>query len=193
MNLEIIYAVVLGIALSACCGFRVFVPLFITSSLSYFGQTDIIPGFDWMNSLSAVIGFGVASLIETAAYYIPIVDHALDTIAAPLSVLAGTVLSASFFTEMDPALQWTMAAILGGGAAGTVQAGTTVTRLASTGLTAGIGNPIVATIENILATIMSILAFIIPVIVALIFLFTGIWLLRKYLNKKKKLSVEIPQ
>lgn len=177
----------MGISLSACCGFRVFLPFFISSSLSYFGGYDIVPGFDWMNSPAAVVGFGVASIVEIIAYYIPIVDHALDAIAAPLSIAAGTVISASLFTEMHPGLQWGLAALLGGGAAGTVQAGTTVTRLTSAGLTAGLGNPVVATIENFLATVLSFLAFIMPILVfmTIVVMITTLFLLYRKLRRKK--------
>jgi hypothetical protein len=177
--METLYAICLGVGLSACCGFRVFLPLFITSTLSYFGKIDIVPGFDWMNTLPTVIAFGVASAVELLAYYIPFVDHILDVLATPLSMAAGTLLSASFLTDIPPLLQWGLGLIVGGGAAGTVQLGTTMARLTSTGITAGLGNFVVATVENILAVIVSILAFFVPVLIAILFFLFIIWLLRK--------------
>lgn len=55
-----------------------------------------------------------------------------------------------------------MAAIAGGGSAGIVQALTGFTRLSSTALTIGVGNPIVATVESLGAVILSVLAVLMP-------------------------------
>jgi len=185
MNTDLLYAIALGIGLSASCGFRVFVPLFLTSTLSYFGKIDMVPGFDWMNSLPAVISFGVASLVELTAYYIPIVDHILDLIAAPLSIAAGTLLSASFLTDFPPAVQWGLGIIVGGGTAGTIQMGTTMARLTSTSITAGIGNHLLASIENIISIIGTLVSFFIPIIVAVIFCIVCSWFTYKYFFRRK--------
>ena len=48
-------SVLLGICLAAACGFRVFLPLFIASLLSYLhiGGVDLRWGFEWMSTLPA--------------------------------------------------------------------------------------------------------------------------------------------
>ena len=95
---------------------------------------------------------GVASVLEVAAYYIPVIDHLLDTIASPAAVVAGTVAAGAmlpFATEMHPAVKWAAALVAGGGAAGVVQAGTVSARAVSGATTGTLGNPIVATVENV--------------------------------------------
>ncbi|MFL3665113.1 MAG: DUF4126 domain-containing protein [Verrucomicrobiota bacterium] len=109
---------------------------------------ELAGGFDWLSSDIALIVFLVATLFEIGGYYIPWIDNLLDTIASPASIVAGTVITASFVTGMDPWLQWLLGVIAGGGAAGAVQATTVITRAGSTVTTGGLGNPIVASVET---------------------------------------------
>ena len=147
-------SIMIGVALSATCGFRVFVPLLAvnigTRALDADGQPliELAGGFDWLSSDIALMVFLVATLFEIGGYYIPWIDNLLDTIASPASIVAGTVITASFVTGMDPWLQWLLGVIAGGGAAGAVQATTVVARAGSTVTTGGLGNPIVASVET---------------------------------------------
>lgn len=166
MNFEIVIALFLGLGLSASSGFRVFLPLLITSVASYFGwlPEGISSNISWMGTLPAVITFATASLLEIVGYYVPIIDNFLDTIATPLAIAAGTVLTGNFLQIDNDFLRWGLGLIIGGGAAGTVQAGTAFTRLLSTKTTLTTGNGLLATGENTLAFTGSIFAFVVPVI-----------------------------
>src|SRR5258705_403728 len=143
--METLFGVCMGIGLAAACGFRVFVPLLVMSIASLSGHLTLAPSFQWIGSYPALIAFSVATALEIAAYYVPWLDHLLDTIATPAAIVAGTVVTASMISGMSPFLQWTLAAIAGGGAAGLVQGATVLTRAASTATTGGLGNPLVAT------------------------------------------------
>ena len=46
-------------------------------------------------------------VLEIAAYYVPFFDNVLDTLSAPVAVLAGIVASASLLTDLPPWLQYT--------------------------------------------------------------------------------------
>ncbi|KIC92965.1 DUF4126 domain-containing protein [Flavihumibacter solisilvae] len=166
----IISAVCLGIALSACCGFRVFLPLLGASVAAYFGWIPLNPEMQWMAGLTAIISFGTAAVLEVLAYYIPFVDNLLDAIATPLAVVAGTVLAASFLPlgGMDPLLRWGLGLIAGGGTAGIIQAGTGFLRLLSTKTTAGTGNAVLATGENLAAAGGTIASLLVPVLAAIL-------------------------
>ena len=157
----------LGIGLSAACGFRVFVPLLVMSIASLSGHLSLSPGWQWIGTYPALSTFGIATAVEIAGYYIPWVDHLLDTLATPASIVAGTIVTASIVTGMSPLLKWSLAIIAGGGAAGLVQGTTVVTRAASTATTGGLGNPIFATIELGAATAVSIAALLAPVLLAI--------------------------
>src|SRR5258705_9417266 len=121
--------------------------------------------FKCIASYPALIAFSVATVLESAAYNFPWLVHLLDTIASPAAIVAGTVVTASMISGMSPFLQWTLAAIAGGGAAGLVQGATVLTRAASTATTGGLGNPLVATGELALSVVTTILSFVVPVLV----------------------------
>jgi hypothetical protein len=185
MDTQIITSVAMGIALSACCGFRVFVPMLGASLAAYLGWYQLPTDMEWMGGLPALIGFGTAAVLEIAAYYIPFIDNLLDTIATPLAIAAGTVLAASFLpiAEFNPMLKWILAIIAGGGAAGTVQAGTGLLRLFSSKTTAGMGNAFVATGENAAAVGGTALTFVIPIIVAVLMILLIGWIVVKVFGR----------
>src|SRR5918993_243049 len=69
---------------------------------------------------------------------------------------------------MHPAVKWAAALVAGGGAAGVIQAGTVSARAVSGATTGTLGNPVVATVENVFSAVLSILAILVPVIAALV-------------------------
>ena len=190
MNIETISALALGIGLSASTGFRVFIPLLVAGIASHFGLLPLGESFEWMGSVPALISFGVATVVEVLAYYIPFVDNLLDSIATPLSVGAGTLLMTSVFPAENEWIKWIMGFVVGGGAAATIQSGSAFTRLLSTGITAGTGNPVVSTGEGVAASGFSIMSLFTPILVAVLLVILMIILLRfayrRMVKKRKK-------
>ena len=88
--METVLSLLVGIGLSAACGFRVFVPLLMVSISAMSGHLVLAPGFEWLGSLPALIAFSVATCLEIAGYYVPWVDHLLDSVSTPAAVVAGT-------------------------------------------------------------------------------------------------------
>ncbi len=171
MTTETIISIFLGIGLAASVGFRVFVPLFALSLASYFNLWELNASWQWIGSLTAVITFGVATLVEIIAYYIPIVDNLLDTIAIPLATIAGTAVMVSTVSDLSPLVTWALAIIAGGGTAAAIKSTAGATRVTSTVSTAGFGNPIVSTIETGSSVIMSIVSIFLPIIAFVLVLF----------------------
>src|ERR1051325_6538901 len=99
MLMETFLHVCIGIALAAACGFRVFVPLLVASIAALSGHLQLSEHFAWIGTYPALLAFSVATIVEVGGYFIPWVDHALDTIATPAAVVAGTLLAASIFTD----------------------------------------------------------------------------------------------
>ena len=191
--MEAILSILIGIALSATCGFRVFVPLLAvnigTRAKDADGQPliELAAGFDWLSSDIAMMIFLVAAIFEIGGYYIPWIDNLLDSGASPAAIIAGTLITASFITGMDPWLQWLLALIAGGGVAGAVQATTVVTRASSTVTTGGLGNPIVSSVETsgaFLGSALSILAAPISIGVFVLLLGSGLWIWFRRRNHK---------
>lgn len=157
-------SVLLGIGLSAACGFRIFVPFLLVGIAARTGHVTLGPTFDWLAATPALIALGVATVLEIAAYYIPWVDHVLDVFATPAAVVAGMVMTASVVTGLDPMLKWTLALIAGGGIAATVQALTVGTRKVSLLTTGGLANPVVSTAELLAAVLLTVLAIALPLL-----------------------------
>ncbi|MEO6694933.1 MAG: DUF4126 domain-containing protein [Ignavibacteria bacterium] len=183
--MDIALGILLGIGLAASCGFRVFVPMLVTNVVSMMGFLKLSPGFEWMGGWIAFAAFLTASIAEIAAYYIPWLDNALDTISGPLAMVGGTILTASFLTDVSPLIQWTLGIIVGGGTAGIVKVGASAARLTSTTTTGGIGNPLIATVENASSLAMSILSFIVPVVTAFAVVLIVIYVIRKFSSFRK--------
>jgi hypothetical protein len=169
-----IMAFFVGIGLAATCGFRVFVPLLGLSIAHHLGHIPLSHGFEWIGSWPAMIAFGVATIVEVCGYYIPWVDHILDTIATPAAVVAGTIITASMLGEMSPFLRWPLGIIAGGGVAAAVQGSSVLVRGASTATTGGLGNPLVATGElaaSIVGTIISIVLPFVAIVLVVLLMF----------------------
>lgn len=182
----------LGIGLAASAGFRVFLPLFALSLGAHFGQDllELNETWQWVGSWPAMIALGVATIVEIVAYYIPVIDNLLDTIAVPLAAVAGTVLMGSTLLDMSDVTTWALAIIAGGGTAAAVSGTTAAARAVSTGTTAGTGNFIVNTGETAAASVLSLtsiiwapIAFVLVLIVLL-----GIYRIWKWTKKQRIFS-----
>lgn len=184
--METILGLCIGIGLSAACGFRVFVPLLVMSIAALIGWFEPMKGFEWLALPSVCIALGIATLCEIAAYYIPWVDNALDSIATPAAMVAGTLSTMAVSSgEMSQFAAWAAAIIVGGGTATAVQMSTVAVRGVSTATTGGIANPIVSTAEWIGAILVSILSFLVPVLVVIVGVIMMIWVVRWVRSKSK--------
>lgn len=192
----------IGIGLAAATGFRVFLPMFAVSLASYMGWIPMNENFEWLAGLPTLITTGIATVVEILAYYIPYVDHLLDTLSVPLATVAGSVMFASQFADIGTFPQWALALIAGGGTAAAISSGFAGTRAASTATTGGLGNSVVATTETAGAGIMSILAmtapfiaFLVAVVLIIVVIVMGRKLWRKFRSfnsseKSKIIDVE---
>lgn len=162
--MDIILAVIMGVALSAACGFRVFVPLLVAAIGIRTGDIAVAESFSWIGSDAAIVLLAVATALEIAAYYIPWLDNAMDLAATPVAIIAGTLVTATFIVDMSPMFRWTIAVIAGGGVAGTIQLATVGIRAVSTATTGGLANPIVSTAETAISTTLAILAIVVPIV-----------------------------
>jgi hypothetical protein len=177
--METILGVAVGIGLSAACGFRVFVPLLAMNLASMSGQLHLSSGFAWIGSSYATVAFSTATIVEILGYYIPWLDHVLDVVATPAAVIAGTITTASLVTDISPFLKWTLALIAGGGIAGLVQGATVGLRATSSASTAGMGNPLVSTLELVGSIVTALLALLAPILCLALIALLCIFVMRK--------------
>ncbi len=188
--METLLSLLVGIGLSAACGFRVFLPMLVISIASWSGHLTLADGFEWIATPYACAAFGTAAVCEIVAYYVPWFDNLMDTIATPTAVIAGTVATASMVSDLSPWLTWSLAAIAGGGVAGTVQAGTVALRGASSVFTGGFGNPVVSTAELVGSVVTAVLAVIAP-IAAVVLVALLLFFIVRYWIKRKSAATEV--
>jgi hypothetical protein len=166
--MEALLSVLLGIALASAVGFRVFIPFLILSVSAHFNLVPLNESWIWLASPMAIIAFAVGTAIEIFAYFIPIVDHFLDSIAIPVAGIAGSAIMLSTIADFDPFLTYSLAILAGGGTAAAIKTATSTSRLASTTLTAGIANPIVTLIESFFSVVLSVFSVFIPILAILL-------------------------
>lgn len=156
--------ILIGIGLAATCGFRVFVPLLVLGMANMIGYLALSPEFAWIGSYPALVIFGIATVVEIAAYFIPYVDNLLKTISIPISAIAGIVVTAAVITDISPVLRWPLAIIAGGGAASVTSLISNGAHNTSTVFSGGIANPIVSAGETLVSIIMSVLSILFPLV-----------------------------
>ena len=170
MQPDLLLSLALGIGLAAAVGFRVFLPLLILGLAARTGFVPVTSGFEWVTGTPALMMFAVAAVTEIIAYYVPLLDNALDHVAGPLAVAAGIGVTALALGDAPPMLKWTLAIIAGGGVAAATQGSTTLLRGTSTAFTAGLGNHAVATGEIVGAVFFSVLALVLPYVALILVL-----------------------
>ena len=177
-----------GLALSTAAGLRVFIPLLLTSLAARFGYLTLAPGMSWLGSDAALVAFATAAIVEIAAYYVPWLDNVADVMAVPAATMAGIIEMAAVTPELPPLLRWTVAIVAGGGIAGFAQLGTTLLRLKSSALTAGVGNPVVATGELLGSLALAVLGLFAPLVAAVIVVILLIVVARRLIRRRAHVS-----
>lgn len=171
--------IALGIGLAAATGFRVFLPLLIAAVAARFGHLPLSEHFGWLASTPALAMLGTAAALEVLAYYVPGVDHALDIVAGPATLVAGAVASAAVMTDLPPGILWPVAIIGGGGIAGLTKGGTALVRAKSGLMTGGLANPAVSTVETLGATGLALFAIAMPLLAWLAVVLLLAWIVRR--------------
>jgi len=186
--LQILIQVMLGIALSAVCGYRIFVPFLAMGIAGMAGYIQFADGFAWISSWPALLVFGVATILEIAAYFIPHIDNILNAIALPAGAVAGIIVAASVISDMDPMLKWTLAIIAGGGAATVTGLLSNGVHQLSTAVSAGFANPVVSGAESVGTVAASVISIAMPIVGVALFVMVvvvSILIIRRFRKRKK--------
>jgi len=184
-----IIAAFMGVSLAAASGFRVFLPPFILSLAvrADFIDIDLVGSqFEFFTSTPSIIILGIATIAEFAAYYAPLIDSLLDTIATPAAVIAGIAVTAVSLEGSEPIIQWAIAIIAGGGMSATIQTATVATRGISSTFTLGVANPVVATGENIASVALTIIAILAPILAIVFAVLLALLLIRRRITKSSQ-------
>lgn len=153
--------------LSASAGLNAYLPLLIVAICAKIGVFQLNEPFDVMTSWWVIGVLAALLLIEIVVDKIPAADTVNDIINTVIRPAAGAILfaaSANIITDLSPVLS----VVLGILVAGSVHAVKATARPAVTASTAGVGNPIVSTVEDILSAITALVSVLIPWLVLLV-------------------------
>ena len=183
----------MGFGLAATVGLRTFLPLLAAGLLARFGYVDLGNSFEWMAKTPALIVFGSAVVFEILADKVPGLDHALHFVETFVKPVAGTLVAASLFTNLDHMTAVVLGLVGGGTIAGAVHVAKGTTRAASTVLTGGLGNPVLSIFDDVLAVGGIILAILAPIIAALIVIVVVIGVLRLITKRRRQVAEAQPR
>jgi hypothetical protein len=183
---EIIGGVLGAFGLSASAGLNAYIPLLVVSLLAKF--TSLIELAEPWNTLESwwVIGvLAVLGTVEMVADKVPVVDDVNDAIQTFIRPVAGAILfatSAKTITDVNPVLSMICGLLV----AGSVHAAKSlVARPVIEASTAGVGVPVVSTIEDVLATIISVLSVALPILMVIL-VFMLIWWVSWFFQRRRK-------
>lgn len=162
--------VLLGLGLAAATGLKTFLPLLmlaLAARLEWFG-VSLNEKVGWLDSTAALVGLGVATVVEFVADKVPIVDHALSVIGTVARPAAGALAAYAVLGHANPALAAIAALIVGAPTALAFHTAQSGTRVASTATTAGLANPLVSFAEDALAFLTVLTAFLAPLLIPLV-------------------------
>jgi len=152
-NLELGLALASGIAVSAACGLRAFLPLLALGAAGRLGWIELQSSVSWLESTPALVCFGLATLLEVLGDKVPVLDHALDVVAT--FVRPATAWLAGFAVLTHWPSPWAqIIAVAFGGSALAVHALKAKTRLGSTAVTLGHGNPVLSVLEDFVTIVI---------------------------------------
>ncbi len=159
--------------LSGSAGLNAYIPLLVVALAARFPISDPLvklqAPYDLLSSWWAIGLIAVLLVVEIVADKIPAVDSVNDGIQTFVRPAAGAILfagSANVITDIHPILSLVAGLLLAGGVHATKAAARPVVTVS----TAGVGNPVVSTLEDIVAAVVSLLAVVLPIIAAILLL-----------------------
>ena len=155
-----------GLTLAAPAGLNAYIPLLALALAERFGWVHLRPPFDGLGSWWIIALVAVLLLVEVVADKVPAVDHANDVVQTVVRPAAGGLLavSASHQGTVEPLVLLIAGILIAGG----VHAVKATSRPAVNVSTAGVGAPVVSTLEDVVAVIGTVLALLVPVLAAVL-------------------------
>ncbi len=191
LSTEAIGILLTALGLSSASGLRAYFPLLavaIGSNISTGNGQPLIPlsqpfqalGTWWVVALLVVLVIG-----EFTVDKIPGLDHVSDAFHTLVRPLSGAIIMAGTDNPLSERNIWA-AAVVGAVLALTVHTAKAASRPAVTASTAGLGNPVVSLVEDVIVVVVSVLAVLAPFVAAALIVALAIaigWLIYKGVKK----------
>ncbi len=152
-----------AIGLGAASGLNAWIPLFCLGLAQRIGLVELSQPFDSLGSTPVLVVLGALLVLDLIGDKIPVIDHVLHAVGVVIAPASGAVVvlaQENLLTHVHPALAALTGMVLGG----TIHAGRSAVRPAVTAGTAGVGNPVVSIVEDVISAMLTALAIIVPVL-----------------------------
>ena len=188
MTAQAFLSLATAFGLATAAGLNAYIPLFIVALLSRISSlVTLSEPYDGLSSWWVIGTLAVLMIIEILVDKIPVADTVNDVIHTFIRPTAGALLFAASTKVIG--LHPVLAALCGVIVAGGVHAVKSGARPVVTATTAGVGDPIVSTIEDVVSFVTSLLAVIAPYVVlaaVLVGLSVFIWWYTRRLNRRSQ-------
>ncbi|WP_030919209.1 DUF4126 domain-containing protein [Streptosporangium amethystogenes] len=193
-------AALTGLGLSTAAGLNAYIPLLVVGLLANFTDQVRLPQeFAWLSNGWVLGIIGVLLLAEFVFDKVPVVDSVNDMIQTVVRPASGGVvfsateaaarLDGSTWMSHNPWLSW----VLGIGIALAVHIMKTTARPVVNATTAGVGAPVVSTVEDAGALGISLVAIFLPVLVILVVAGLALlawWTTRRIRRRRRRRAAE---
>ena len=175
--------------LSTAAGLNAYIPLLVVALLARLTPLiDLNAPWEALSSWWVIGTLAVLLVVEILVDKVPAVDTANDVIQTFIRPTAGAVLFAS--TTNTVGVHPVLAAICGVILAGGVHAIKAGGRPVVAATTAGMGNPVVSTIEDIVSFVTSVLAIVAPYLIVALVVIVGSLLIWWYVRRLQRRARE---
>jgi hypothetical protein len=139
-----------------------------------------------LKSPPLIIILAILTLLEIAIDKIPVIDHISDVVHTVIRPFSGAIIMAAAQNSLSDISPW-LAAGVGAVLALAFHTVKASSRPVVSATTAGIGNPVVSTIEDVLATVMSVLLIAAPIIGIILLVVLALLLVRLMIGLVSKI------
>jgi hypothetical protein len=184
---QAILALLTALGLSSTAGIRAYLPLLALAIGSNVDSSalPLQPNFQTLKSPPLIIILAVLTLLEIAVDKVPVIDHFSDAVHTVIRPFSGAIIMAGTQNSLSDISPW-LAAGVGAVLALAFHTVKATSRPVVSATTAGIGNPIVSTIEDILAAVMSVLLIAAPIIGIILVVVLALLLVRLMIGVVRK-------
>jgi len=174
--------------LSTSAGLNAYIPMLAVALMARFTSlVELAAPWDTLTSWWVIVILVVLLAVEELADKIPAVDSVNDVVQTLIRPTAGAILFAAQ-TQSSIHLHPVLAMVCGVVLAGSVHAIKAGARPVVTATTAGVGNPIVSTVEDVISAVTSFISILFPYLILLWFIL--LLLLIVLIVRRRRLSRE---
>lgn len=168
MSAQAFLSLATAFGLATAAGLNAYIPLFIVALLSRISSSlvTLSEPYDALSSWWVIGVLGVLMVIEILVDKIPVLDTVDDIIHTFIRPAAGAILFAASTNVIG--LHPVLAALCGIILAGGVHVAKTTARPVVTATTAGVGDPVVSAIEDVVAFVTSLISVIAPYVIGVL-------------------------